>query len=112
MFLTAVVRASLESHVGKPSSAYGWSGGFFPDSLVFAHLWWTIGCIQVKYSWKGQKTHIKKKKKKPVYLNTSVNYSKMSSFFFQAQEYWDLKAYTTIIFLDFVELKNAHLCEF
>ena len=29
-FLTAVVRASLGSHVGKPSSAYGWSGGFSP----------------------------------------------------------------------------------
>ena len=25
-FLTAVIRASLGSHVGKPSSAYGWSG--------------------------------------------------------------------------------------
>ena len=32
-FLTAVVRASLGSHVGKPSSAYGWSGGF---SLEFS----------------------------------------------------------------------------
>ena len=26
------------SHVGKPSSAYGWSGGFSPGSPVFAHL--------------------------------------------------------------------------
>ena len=25
-------------HVGKPSSAYGWSGGFCPSSPVFAHL--------------------------------------------------------------------------
>ena len=25
-------------HVGKPSSAYGWSGGFPPGSPVFAHL--------------------------------------------------------------------------
>ena len=37
-FLTAVVRASLRSHVGKPSSAYGWSSGFPPGSPVFAHL--------------------------------------------------------------------------
>ena len=37
-FLTAVVRASLGSYVGKPSSAYGWSGGFSPGSPVFAHL--------------------------------------------------------------------------
>ena len=37
-FLTAVVRASLRSHVRKPSSAYGWSGGFSPGSPVFAHL--------------------------------------------------------------------------
>ena len=44
-FLTAVVRASLGSHVGKPSSAYGWSGGFSPGSPVFAHMWWTIGSI-------------------------------------------------------------------
>ena len=28
---TTVVRASLGSHVGKPSSAYSWSGGFFPE---------------------------------------------------------------------------------
>ena len=28
-FIIAVVRTSLGSHVGKPSSAYGWSGGFF-----------------------------------------------------------------------------------
>ena len=33
-----VVRASLRSHVGKPSSADGWSGGFSPGSPVFAHL--------------------------------------------------------------------------
>ena len=32
---TTVVRASLGSHVGKPSSAYGWSGGFCPGSPVF-----------------------------------------------------------------------------
>ena len=31
-FLTAVVRALLGSHVGKQSSAYGWSGGFSPSS--------------------------------------------------------------------------------
>ena len=37
-FLTAVVRASLGSHVGKPSSAYGWSGGFSTDSPIFVHL--------------------------------------------------------------------------
>ena len=37
-FLTAVVRAWLGSYVGKPSSAYGWSGGFSPGSPVFAHL--------------------------------------------------------------------------
>ena len=35
---TAVVRASLGSHVGKPDSAYGLSGGFSPGSPVFAHL--------------------------------------------------------------------------
>ena len=35
MFLIAVVRALLESHVGKPSSAYGWSGGF-PLVLQFS----------------------------------------------------------------------------
>ena len=29
---------SLGSHVGKPSSAYGWSSGFSPGSPVFAHL--------------------------------------------------------------------------
>ena len=29
-----MVRASLGSHVGKPSSAYGWSGGFLPGSPV------------------------------------------------------------------------------
>ena len=34
-FLTAVVRASLGSHMGKPSSAYGWSGGF-PRVLRFS----------------------------------------------------------------------------
>ena len=34
-FLTAVVRASLGSHVGKPSSAYGWSGVFFPRFTGF-----------------------------------------------------------------------------
>ena len=54
--LTAVVRASPRSHVGKPSSAYGWSDDFSP---VFSNLWWTIGWI---YSWKGRKTQIKKKK--------------------------------------------------
>ena len=37
-FLTAVVQAWLGSYVGKPSSAYGWSGGFSPGSPVFAHL--------------------------------------------------------------------------
>ena len=37
-FLTAVVRASLGSYVGKPSSAYRWSGGFSQGSPVFAHL--------------------------------------------------------------------------
>ena len=37
-FLTAVVRASLGSRLGKPSSAYGWSGSFSPGSPVFAHL--------------------------------------------------------------------------
>ena len=37
-FLTAVVRASLGSYVGKPSSAYGWSGGFSLGSPVFTHL--------------------------------------------------------------------------
>ena len=59
-FLTAVVRASLGSHVGKPSSAYGWSGGF-PRVLRFSPpLWWTIGSIYVKYSWKGRKCQIKK----------------------------------------------------
>ena len=26
------------SYVGKPSSVYGWSGGFSPGSPVFAHL--------------------------------------------------------------------------
>ena len=35
-FLTALVQASLGSHVGKPSSAYGWSGGFFPWVLQFS----------------------------------------------------------------------------
>ena len=38
VFLTAVVRASLGSYMGKLSSAYGWSGGFSPGSPVFAHL--------------------------------------------------------------------------
>ena len=33
-----VVRAQLRSYVGKPSSAYGWSGGFSPGTPVFAHL--------------------------------------------------------------------------
>ena len=37
-FPTAVVQASLGSHMGKPSSAYGWSGGYSPGSLVLAHL--------------------------------------------------------------------------
>ena len=37
-FFTAVVRAWLGSYVGKPSSAYGWSGGFSPDSPVYARL--------------------------------------------------------------------------
>ena len=36
--LTTVVRALLRSHVGKPSSAYGWSGVFSLGSPVFAHL--------------------------------------------------------------------------
>ena len=68
-----MVRASLRSYVGKPSSAYGWSGGFSPGSLVFAHLWWTISSIYVKYSWKGRKTEIKKKKKKKFYpYNPSI----------------------------------------
>ena len=31
-----MVRAWLGSYVGKPSSAYGWSGGFSPGSPVFA----------------------------------------------------------------------------
>ena len=44
-FLTAVVRAWLGSYVGKPSSAYGWSGGFSPGSPVFVHLRWTICSI-------------------------------------------------------------------
>ena len=30
-----MVRASLGSHVGKPSSAYGWSGGFSPGVSGF-----------------------------------------------------------------------------
>ena len=34
-FLTAVVQTSLGSHVGKPSSAYRWSGGFFPGFSGF-----------------------------------------------------------------------------
>ena len=34
--LTALVRGPLGSHVGKPSSTYGWSGGFSPGSPVFA----------------------------------------------------------------------------
>ena len=38
LFLTSVVRTSLGSHVGKPRSAYGWSGGFSPGSPVFVHL--------------------------------------------------------------------------
>ena len=54
-----MVWALLGSHVGKPSSAYGWSGGFSPSSPVFAYLWWTIGSISVKYSWKGRKSQIK-----------------------------------------------------
>ena len=44
-FLIAVVQAWLGSYVGKPSSAYGWSGGFSPGSPVFAHLRWTIRSI-------------------------------------------------------------------
>ena len=30
--------AKAKEYVGKPSSAYGWSGGFSPGSPVFAHL--------------------------------------------------------------------------
>ena len=45
--------------MGKPSSVYGWSGGLSSGSPVFAHLWWKI---KEKYSWKGHKTQIKKKK--------------------------------------------------
>ena len=37
-FLTAVVRASLRSHVEKASSDYGWSGGFSTGSPIFDHL--------------------------------------------------------------------------
>ena len=33
---------------------------FSPGSPVFTHLWWMIGSILVKYSWKGRKTQIKK----------------------------------------------------
>ena len=35
-FLTAVDRASLGSLLGKPSSAYGLSGGFFPGVPRFS----------------------------------------------------------------------------
>ena len=56
-----MVQASCGSHVWKPSFAFGWSSGFFPlSSPFFAHLWWTIGSISVKYFWKGRKTQIKK----------------------------------------------------
>ena len=37
-FLTAVVQASLGSHVEKLSSTYRWSGVFSSGSPVFTHL--------------------------------------------------------------------------
>ena len=49
-------------HMGKPSSAYGLLE-FSPGSPVFAHLWWTIGLIKVRYSLRAVKHKIKKKKK-------------------------------------------------
>ena len=62
--LTAVVRALLGSHVGKPSSAYGWSGSFSPGSPVFAH----IDERSARYKWnileRAVKPKLKKKKKK------------------------------------------------
>ena len=33
------VDPNRSGHVGKPSSAYGWPGGFSPGSPVFTHLW-------------------------------------------------------------------------
>ena len=37
LFFFPSEKVSLGSYVGKPSSAYGWSGGFSPGSPVFAH---------------------------------------------------------------------------
>ena len=64
-FLTAVVRASLGSHVGKPSSAYGWSGVFFSQVHRFSP---TFDERSARYRWnileRAVKPKSKKKKKK------------------------------------------------
>ena len=59
-FLTTVVRAPLGSHVGKPSSAYGWSGGF-PWVLLFSP---TFDERLARYKWNILERAIKPKSKK------------------------------------------------
>ena len=63
-FLTAVVRASFGSYVGKPSSAYGWSGGFSPGFRFSP----TFDERSARYKWnileRAVKPKSKKKKKK------------------------------------------------
>ena len=58
-----MVWALLGSHVGKPSSAYGWSGGFSMGSPVFTFDEWSA-----RYKWnilgRAVKPKSKKKKKK------------------------------------------------
>ena len=60
-----MVRASLGSYVGKPSSAYGWSGGFFLRVLWFSP---TFDERSARYKWnileRAVKPKSKKKKKK------------------------------------------------
>ena len=83
-----MVRASLGSHVGKPSSAYGWSGGFSPGFSGFHPPLMNDRLDISEIFLKGRKTQIKKKKKKKkkkkgvcvshVEFNTCANSTKSS----------------------------------
>ena len=56
-FYTAVVRAELGLHVGKASSAYGWSSGF-PRVLQFSP---TFDERSARYKWKIFERAVKSK---------------------------------------------------
>ena len=85
-----MVRAWLGSHMGKPSSAYGWSGGF-PRVLQFSHTldersaWYKWNILERAVKPKSIKT--KKKKKYKCTIVTVQVYYRRSVFMKKEEKY-------------------------